>query len=293
MENSYSTNETPINTSFEEATGEIRYNMTNDYMFRYILQSNEKVLRGLTCALLRLRPEQIQSIVIMNPIALAEDIQGKEFILDVKVMLNDNTVIALEMQVQDKGNWEDRSLVYLCRSFVRLSRGQDYAEALPVNQISFLDYTLFPEEPEFFATYKMMNVKTHRIYNEKFTLSVVDLTKIGLATEEDKEYELDHWAYLFKSRTWEEIKMYAEKNEYLKEAAKSVYIANEDEMVRERCFYREEAERYERTWKRDLDILKDKLAEKDEALTEKDEALAKKDDEIARLKEALQAAQEK
>ena len=41
--------------SFEEATGNIPYNMTNNYMFRYILQKNEKVLRGLivlspTCA---------------------------------------------------------------------------------------------------------------------------------------------------------------------------------------------------------------------------------------------------
>jgi len=31
----------------EQATGEIRYNMTNDYMFRYILQKNKKVLKGL------------------------------------------------------------------------------------------------------------------------------------------------------------------------------------------------------------------------------------------------------
>ena len=30
--------------SLEEATGSIRYNMTNDYMFRYILQKNQKVL---------------------------------------------------------------------------------------------------------------------------------------------------------------------------------------------------------------------------------------------------------
>ena len=33
-----------------ENTVVIQYNMTNDYMFRYILQKNEKVLRGLICA---------------------------------------------------------------------------------------------------------------------------------------------------------------------------------------------------------------------------------------------------
>lgn len=32
--------------SYLDATGEIPHNMTNDYMFRYILQKNEKVLAG-------------------------------------------------------------------------------------------------------------------------------------------------------------------------------------------------------------------------------------------------------
>ena len=52
----------------------IQYNMTNDYMFRYILQKNEKVLRGLTCALLHLKPEEIISVKIKNPIDLPEKI---------------------------------------------------------------------------------------------------------------------------------------------------------------------------------------------------------------------------
>ena len=36
--------------SHTDNTVVIQYNMTNDYMFRYILQKNEKVLRGLVCA---------------------------------------------------------------------------------------------------------------------------------------------------------------------------------------------------------------------------------------------------
>ena len=40
-------------------------------MFRYILQQNQKVLKGLICALLHLKPERVQSIIIQNPIDLA------------------------------------------------------------------------------------------------------------------------------------------------------------------------------------------------------------------------------
>ena len=63
--------------------------MTNDYMFRYILQKNEKVLKGLISSLLNLEPAQIQKIIIQNPINLSEDISAKDFIMDIKVLLND------------------------------------------------------------------------------------------------------------------------------------------------------------------------------------------------------------
>ncbi len=54
----------------------------------------------------------------------------------------------------------------------------------------------------------------------QFSISVLDLTNIDLATEEDKSYNIDKWASLFKAQTWEEIKMLAEKNESIDEAAK-------------------------------------------------------------------------
>ena len=45
--------------------------------------------------------------------------------------------------------------------------------------------------------------------------------------------------------------MLAQDNEYLDAAANSLYEANADRMVRERCRARKEAERYERTLERD------------------------------------------
>ena len=69
---------------------------------------------------------------------------------------------------------------------------QCFLLSFPVIHIGFLDYTLFPDAPEFYATNMLLNVKNHRIYNDKFRLSVVDLTQIELATEEDKTYQIDY-----------------------------------------------------------------------------------------------------
>ena len=243
--------------SFKEAQGVIEYNMTNNYMFRYILQKNTKVLKGLICSLLHLKPEEVKKVEIKNPINLSGDVSGKEFILDINVILNDNTLINLEMQVANEYNWPERSLSYLCRSYDQLHSGQNYIDVLPVIHIGFLDFTLHPEEPEFYATYKMLNTKNHLVYSDKFILSVVNLNQIELATKEDKTYNIDYWAHVFKAKTWEELKMFAKDNEYLQEAAESIYVANADEIVRQQCRARADAERIERTLKRDNKILKE------------------------------------
>ena len=129
-----------------------------------------------------------------------------------------------------------------------------------------------------------MNVKNHHIYSDKFQLSVIDLSQIELATEEDKAYQIDYWARLFKAKTWEEIKMVAKKSEFLQEAAHSIYMANADEIVRQKCLAREEAERHERTVERDMKRMKEQI----DALTAhiaslKDDNASLKDD-IAHLK---------
>ena len=107
----------------------------------------------------------------------------------------------------------------------------------------------------------LMNTKNHRIYNSNFVISVVDLTQIELATDDDKKYHLDYWAQLFKAKTWEELKMLASGNEYLESAAQSVYTANADDIVRQKCQAREESERHERTLRRDISILQTQNAE--------------------------------
>ena len=145
------------------------------------------------------------------------------------------------------------------------------------------------QHPEFYATYQLLNVKNHHLYSSKFTLSVVDLTQTKLATKEDKRYKIDHWARIFKAKTWEELKMLAQNNEYLKEAADSIYKANSEEIVRQQCRAREDAERRERTLVRNYNLMKQYLAvanEENKAL-KGDNATLKEDNAalLARIRE--------
>lgn len=281
--------------TFMEATGVIRYKMTNNYMFRFILQKNKKVLTGLICSLLYLEAKEIQKIEITNPINLSGEIAGKEFILDIHVMMNDNTLINLEMQVGNEYNWPERSISYACRGFDNLQKGQEYEDVLPMIHIGFLDYTPFKEYPEFYSKYLLTNVKNNHVYSDKFIIRVVNLKKIDMATEEDKKYKIDYWARLFKAETWEEIKMLTGNNEFLQEAAESLYVANADDIVRQQCQAREDAEKRERTILRDknklemkIENLKDEISRKENELSKKENELSKKENELAQKDEYIQ-----
>jgi predicted transposase/invertase (TIGR01784 family) len=295
--------------AYETATGTIRFNMTNDYMFRAILQENEFVLRGLIGALLHLDPDEIKSIRITNPIKLGEQIDNKTFVLDIEIELNDDTLLNLEMQVANTGNWPDRSLSYLCRMYDHLYRGKDYDQTKRAIHIGILDFTLFPEHPEFYACYQMANVKNHHIFSEKFVLRVLDLTQTERAAQEDRDYEIDRWARIFKATTWEEMHMIADTNKYMSEACAAMYELNADKLVRQQCEAREEYERQER-WqaaryaksqedlkqamlviqttkqeadaaKRETSEVKIQLAESEKQLADQSQQLADKDQQLA------------
>ena len=226
---------------WRHANGKIAYGMTNDYMFRMVLQSNNNVLKGIISSMMHVPSDTITTVEIANPIELGKYIEDKDYVLDIKVKLNDNSIINLEMQVADLGNWQNRSLSYLCRTFENVQKGEDYNSAIPVTHIGFLDYDLFPDELEFYSTYMLQNVETGKIYNSKFRLSVLSLNQIKLATKEDKKWHIDEWARLFKATTWEELKMIAEKDKVYSEAANSIYVQNSDETIRAMCEARQEA----------------------------------------------------
>lgn len=232
--------------ALKKATGTILYTFLNDYMFRVILQKHKNVLRSVVCACLKLKAEEVQDIVVQNPIELGEAIDDKTFILDIHVLLNNNTIINLEMQVLDLKDWPERSLSYLARSYDNVVKGDEYINVKPVYHIGFLNYTLFPEYPEFFAKYRMMNIKNHNVYTTKFNLYVVDLTQIELATQEDVDMGLVYWTQVFKAKTWEELRQMAERHQELQEATEALYVYNQDEIVKEQCRARQDYYNHER-----------------------------------------------
>ena len=120
----------------------------------------------------------------------------------------------------------------------------------------------------------MRNAKDNHLYTDSLNLIVVSLNQEELATEEDKAYGITEWVKLFKSKTWEELKMVAQNNECMSSTVESLYLSNSDENIRKVARERDEFLKYQA--KRESDIKK---------LTKENANLS---DENARLRKLLE-----
>lgn len=223
-------------------SGKLRYKLTNDYMFRAVFQKNENALKGLLSALLGISKNEIKEVTILNPIILGETIDDKTCILDLHLRLNNNELINIEMQVEDLGNWPERSISYLGRTFDQTKSGGDYSDIRTTIHIGILDFNLPHLTPEFYSEFKLMNVKNHEIYSDKFILRVLHLKSLENDSIEKEPADLFYWAKLFKATTWEELKMLAFKNPDFEDTIVTLKELSADEKIKLQC---EARERYE------------------------------------------------
>ena len=235
------------NEILQEINGEekVEYGLINDYMFRAVFQTSEEALRGLLSALLYIPEEEIVSCLICNPILLGDAIDEKTCILDIRVLLNGNRQINLEMQMGSVENWTDRSVFYLCRMFADMKKGLDYTQAKPSIHIGIMMKSPVPEDAAFYNEYALKNRRTGYEFTGKIALHVLDLSCLEQVSEEERKSPLYHWACVFKAKTWKEVLAMAEQSESIKKAVVTLRELSEDEKIRLQC---EARERYQMDW---------------------------------------------
>lgn len=132
-----------------------------------------------------------------------------------------------------------------------------------------------------------MNEKTYQKYSDKFTLNVLDLTQIDLATDQDKAYGLDRWAKLFKAATWEEFKMIASDDKTMLDAGETVFKLNWNDSERYLSEAREKALRSWNTLNRQLELSKEALSQKETLIAEQNAIISQKESTIMELEATI------
>ena len=294
--------------TYENATGEITYTLTSDLLFHYVMQKSQKALMGLVCALEGIDSESVKSVEVLNPIDLNS--YGKETIMDLKLLFNSGKIMNIELQMYTDKFWIARSLLYLCRAYDSLDRSDDYSKLKPTTHFCITNQELFPEYPEFYARFLLLNAKNHQPYTKNFGINVLQLNHINLATKEDIQNNLVYWAKLFNATTWEEFRALANNNDSIKEVGDLIFTLNTDNQAKEilegQRRYREQMasqytagftdceEKLNPIIKQKDEIIAEmkarnaemetRNAEMDNTIAEKDNTIAEKDNTIAEMK---------
>ena len=242
------------NQILDGLSGPIPYTLTNDYMFKASFQSSPNALRGFLSAILDIPERSITKVDILNPIELGKSISEKTCILDIKIEVNNAAFINIEMQVAEQHYWAERALLYLCRCYDSLKKGDDYSMLKQAIHIGITDFTPFPENAKLHSKYLLQDTETQYVFSSKFVLHVLDLKEID-SEKADAGDELHRWARLFKATTWEEVKQLAKQSnsESMMELVFTMHELSEDEKVRAQCEAREREELDRLTMERELE----------------------------------------
>lgn len=213
-----------------------------DFAFKEIME-DAKARTGFLCAVLGLNPGEIRETRILNSFLRKLHEDDKLGILDVRIQMNNDTEIDVEIQLSELKVWADRSLFYVAKMYTeQIERGQKYDVLKKCVSISILDFILFPAETEFYSCFHIREDKRQFLYTDKMEFHVIELPKLPAVLKEEST-ELELWAKFINAERKEEFDMLAEKNPYIDSAYKQLQIISQDKQKRLEYEAREKAVR--------------------------------------------------
>lgn len=210
-----------------------------DFCFKELMEEPE-VRRGFISAVLGIRPEEIIQTTLL-PTHLRKEIQEEKLgILDVRVLLNGDIQINMEMQVAPFELWAERSLFYLGKMYIdQIKEGEDYDVLKKCIHIGILDFVMFQEDEEFYSRFHIWEDQRHRKYTDKLEVHILELPKLDRYRY--PQTELLKWARFINAERKEDLEMIAKTDKFLGKAYEALTNLSADEKKRLEYEAREKA----------------------------------------------------
>ena len=171
----------------------------DDCFIRYLFsdEGNENiVLDFINGVMIDLNFQTFNNVVILNPFNLTKYLDGKESIVDVKCITEDNQTVIIEIQLQGNQYFIRRSLYYWANSYSSLlNKSENYTKLSPVISINVLDFILFNDIKDFHSCYLLKEIKHNKILTDHCMLHYIELPKFNLNNDKEK---LSSWIKFFK-----------------------------------------------------------------------------------------------
>ena len=220
-----------------------RLPITHDYVFKRVFsyEGNESVLKDFLEAVLKIK---IKKVEVKNPELIKNSKKDKKGILDIKVEMDNNVIIDIEMQAKDEKNIIERSTTYTGKMIAsQLQQAETYGILRKTIFIGILNFN-YIKRNSYHNVGKMKFEETEQEeyvdmgYKEEETIAspFIEMHFIELPKFRKKkpgiDTKLDQWLW-FLSGKEEMIEMAEKENKEIKKAADTLDRISLDPKERE------------------------------------------------------------
>lgn len=221
-----------------------RLPMTSDYVFKRVFsyEGNEDVLKDFLEAILDIK---INKVVIKNPELIKNTKKEKSGVLDIKVEIDNGTLIDVEMQMKNEENIEERATTYSGKLIAsQLQAGEIYKELNKTIVIFILNFNYYKTNNyhniarmKFDQSNKKAYVDMGYKEEQKIASKYIEMHFIEMPKFRKKnpntEAKIDQWLWMIDGRE-EKVEMAKKENEEVKKAIETLNRISLDPKERER-----------------------------------------------------------
>ena len=276
--------------------------LTSDYVFKRIFgqEENKSALIDFLESILMIK---IQNLQINNPEIPKDFYDSKYGVLDLKVTLDNNLIVNVEMQVQNQYNIEQRSTFYMASTYAKqLGEGEAYENCKKVVIINILNFKYYKRNSyhsiarmKFEPSDKIAKTKKEYRKEDKYATHFLEMHIIELPKFKEKNPEigtkLEQWLWLFIGGE-EKVKKASKVNKEVERINKKLASMSLSQEERNNYEFRLKAIRDEINFKSNAQRQIEEIAKGKEELAQGREELAQGREELAQGQEELAQGQE-
>ncbi len=216
--------------------------LKNDIIFKefFSKKGNEKYLQDFLTALLEIN---ITKIEIQRDVSLERlSVEEKLGVLDIQAVVDNKTIISIEMQMYYDKSVIKRSGFYGAKKRSSdAKKGDKYSQLRDIIMVNILDFNINPYEE--YLSKGITVLENHREYELETGISYyyIELPKFR-KIKPDMEKKLEQWLVFIDNEERGLIEVAKEKNEVIKEAEKELEYLTGDEEVKRMAFLHEKWE---------------------------------------------------
>jgi predicted transposase/invertase (TIGR01784 family) len=210
--------------------------LKSDLIFKLVFGDHRyiAIIRAFLTAALDIPAEEYEDLEIIDPHLERDSPDDKLGILDVRVQLKNNKLIAIEIQIRKTPFMAERVAFSTSRNLARqIGPGQSYTAIERVVTIVIADYDMIPGGRSYHHVFRLYDKDNGILLTNVMEIHTLELRRLPeTAGTDGKEGELLDWLRLIRSESEEEIEMLATKTEEMKMTVGRLKQISSDERTR-------------------------------------------------------------